>query len=178
MPTFDRIVNLLETIWSRVGAAIMFAIMLIMVGDVCFRYLLNSPLDWSYELISLYLMPAVFFLALSDTMKHDTHVRVDILFNYVSSRARAIMEVVGHAISILLFTLMFYCSVLRTWTDFVTKGVIDGAVVWPTWITSALVPLGTGLLVLRIVILFLSGCGTLRNSAFEQSRDAGSGGPA
>ena len=151
LEAFDKVVGAVEGLWTRATAFLMFAIMVIVVVDVCLRYFLNSPLDGSYELITLYLMAALFFLSLSQTLHYDHHVRVDILFRLVSARVRSFMEFIGYCLSIILFALIFIQGLKRTWSDWTTNGIIDGAYLWPTWITSALVPIGVGLLMFRLV---------------------------
>ena len=65
MDQFDRILRVMERVCSGLAAAMLLAIMLIATLDVAMRYFLNSPLGWSYDLISLYLMAGMFFLAMS-----------------------------------------------------------------------------------------------------------------
>ena len=68
MDQFDRILRVMERVCSGLAAAMLLAIMLIATLDVAMRYFLNSPLGWSYDLISLYLMAGMFFLAMSSTL--------------------------------------------------------------------------------------------------------------
>ena len=46
----------IEKIASTIAAVFMFAIMIIVFGDVIMRYAFNRPFSWAYDLISLYLM--------------------------------------------------------------------------------------------------------------------------
>ena len=157
---FDKAVHALEMLGATAAALIMFLIMMIVIVDVGLRYLLNSPLDGAYELITLYLVAALFFLSLSHTLERDHHVRVDILFNLVSPRSRAAMEFVGYGLSLALFALIFDRGVRRTWEDWTSNGIIDGAYAWPTWVASAVVPIGVGMLLLRLLACFVeSGLG-------------------
>jgi TRAP-type C4-dicarboxylate transport system permease small subunit len=61
------------------------------------------------------------------------------------------MEFIGYGLSIVLFALIFSQGLKRTWSDWVSDGVIDGAYPWPTWVSSALVPIGVGLLMFRLM---------------------------
>lgn len=159
---FDGAVRALEMLGAMAAALIMFLIMMIVIVDVCLRYLFNSPLDGAYELITLYLVAALFFLSLSHTLQRDHHVRVDVLFKLVSPRSRAAMEFVGYGLSLALFALVFDRGVRRTWEDWTSSGIIDGAYAWPTWIASAVVPIGVGMLLLRLLACFIeSGLGAI-----------------
>ena len=151
----EKVIAKLETAWSTAAALVLFSIMLIAVTDVMLRYAFNAPLDWSFELISFYLMAALFFLSLSQTLAFDQHVRVDIVYRYVSPRVRSALEAVGYVAALAVFAVIFHRGLLRTMREWAAHGVIDGAIAWPTWVSSALVPAGVGLLLLRLGILLL-----------------------
>lgn len=153
---FDRIVRIFEMVGATAAALIMFLIMMIILVDVGLRYLFNSPLDGAYELITIYLVAALFFLSLSHTMQRDDHVRVDILYKLASARSRAIMELIGYGLSIILFALIFDRGVRRAWEDWTSHGIIDGAYAWPTWVASVVVPIGVGVLLLRLLACFIA----------------------
>lgn len=57
----SRALGVLEVGLVTVSAVAMAAIMLVVSLDATLRYVMSSPLSWSYELIGLYLMVAVFF---------------------------------------------------------------------------------------------------------------------
>ena len=62
--------------------------MLIVVVDVAMRYALSMPLGWSYDVIGLYLMVAVFFLMLPDTLHNHGHVAIDLFQGTLPRRLR------------------------------------------------------------------------------------------
>src|SRR3546814_5827562 len=55
--------------------------MLVIVVDVVMRYFFSAPLSWSYDLIGMYLVTLVFFLALADTFRRGGHIKVDLFEN-------------------------------------------------------------------------------------------------
>lgn len=147
-----RWVTRLEHAASTGAAAAMFAIMLIVFADVGLRYLFNSPLAWSYDLISLYLMGAAFFFALSETLRRNHHVAVDILYLRLSLRARRIWKLLGWLLSLLLFAVIFVLAVQTSWSRWTGDNVVAGAIPWPTWIPAAIAALGFGLLLARLAL--------------------------
>lgn len=150
--TAHRIVSVLET-WCGWGAsACLFAIMIIVFADVAMRYLLNSPLAWSYDLISLYLMVGVFFLALSVTQRDQHHVRVDILAARCPPRARHAMELIGNALTAVVMFAILVRGSAKAWSNWHSDAVVAGAIPWPTWLTAVFVPIGVGLLLLRLLL--------------------------
>ncbi|MDP1538119.1 MAG: TRAP transporter small permease [Burkholderiales bacterium] len=124
--------------------------MIIVFLDVGMRYFLNAPLGWSYDLISLYLMVALFFLALSVTQRDRHHVRVDILLGRVSPRARHAMELTGNLLTALVMFAILYQGSTKVWDSWQTQAVMAGPIPWPTWLTAIFVPIGTALLLLRL----------------------------
>lgn len=151
-----RLVSALETACGWGASACLFAIMIIVFADVALRYLLNSPLAWSYDLISLYLMVAVFFLALSVTQRDHHHVRVDILLARCPPRVRHAMELVGNALTaVVMFTIVVQGGA-KAWGNWSSQAVVAGAIPWPTWLNAMLVPIGAGLLLVRLLVSMAS----------------------
>jgi TRAP-type C4-dicarboxylate transport system permease small subunit len=147
----DRALRALERAWMFVACVCLFAVMIIITADVAARYFFRSPLSWSFDLVSLYLMPAIFFLALSDTLHKNHHVNVDIIFPHISVRTAHVLGLVSSALATIAFAAMGYVAAIHTWEEFRAGNVASGAIQWPSWVGSALVLLGTGLLLLRLV---------------------------
>lgn len=146
----------LEVAWMFGAGLGMFAIMSIVVCDVAARYLFRSPLAWSFDLISLYLTPAIFFLALSDTLQKNHHINVDLLVNRFSPRTQHVLGLVGSALAMAVFAAIAYEALLRTRETFVEKAVSSSVYEWPTWVSVLFVVLGAGLLFLRLVFRTVS----------------------
>lgn len=146
----DRILRVVEKAGVAIAGILMFMIMLVVVTDVVMRYFFNSPLSWSYELISLYLMVGCFFFALSDTLAANAHVSVDILHLYMPERLRHAAEFVGYFLATPVFAAIFYMSVINTWDAYQGGDVLAGHIPWPTWLAAICVPIGVGVMVLRM----------------------------
>jgi TRAP-type C4-dicarboxylate transport system permease small subunit len=130
----------------------LFALMIVVVADVSLRYLFNSPLAWSYDAISLFLLPGVFFLSVGYTQGSHGHVSVDILHNYVSERTRYVFEALTSAIAAPVFGFIAWIAAQKTWIDWVTGTYLTSGLEVPTWSTSFLLPLGFGLLAVRSLL--------------------------
>ncbi|WP_306155123.1 TRAP transporter small permease [Roseovarius sp. MMSF_3281] len=138
-----------ETLLIGISAAAMAAIMLIVVLDVCLRYLLSSPLTWSYSLIGLYLVGAVFFLALSDTMHHHGHIALDVFVPFLPRLVRHLSQAAGYGISTLFIGVMTWLGYVQSRDAFISDARVAEAVAWPTWIAYALLTVGMGAMCLR-----------------------------
>lgn len=161
MTILNRALAAIERIATWIAAAVMFAIMVIVSADVLMRYVFNSPFGWAYDLISLYLMAAVFFLVLSPAYRQGTHVSVDILQQRLPDRPYRLTEVVTTGASFVVFVLIAHVGWNRAADAYTQADVLAGAIPWPTWPAYALVPFGAGLLAIRLAIDFFGHLGSL-----------------
>lgn len=145
------VIGAFERWLSWLASLAMILIMAIVVCDVALRYVFNAPLQWAYDLISLYLMAGIFFLALSDAYAHNAHVSVDILFTNASPTARRLSEILSTVIGIVLFSLITWVGATRAYEHWAADDRMSGLIAWPTWAAAVLVPIGCGLLVLRLI---------------------------
>lgn len=166
-PASGGVVRRFERAWRAVAAVFLFAIMVIIVVDVASRYLLNAPLPWAFDVVSMYLMTGLFFLMLSDTLAVDEHVRVDILYAKAPARARRWMDLVSSVLALVVFALILYTSVRTTWSSWNAGDVLAGSIPWPAWLSHVFIPVGVALLVAR---LFLD---VVCKSAALATRDGG-----
>lgn len=147
-----RVVDALDVALLSIGCLMLFALMCIVVADVTLRYLFNAPLAWSYEVISSYLMPGLFFLAVSHTLKAHAHVSVDIVHNYVGRTTRYLLELVTSALAAPVFALCTVVSAHTTLEDLRTAAVSTSGLAVPSWTVSILLPIGFGLLTARLTL--------------------------
>lgn len=149
---FSRALATLEVAMMAVSAVAIAAIMIIVTLDASLRYVLSAPLTWSYELIGLYLMVAVFFLALPDTLNHHGHIAVDIFQRSIPLRLRHLLLGIGYALSTWVMVLITWGAAQRLKTAFVQDERIAALVAWPTWVAYLLVAVGSAAMVLRCLV--------------------------
>lgn len=68
---------------AGISAIFIISMMLSICGEVFMRYLLKKPLMWTVE-ISEYLQMYVTFLAAAYVLRHDGHVKLEILTGILS----------------------------------------------------------------------------------------------
>ena len=139
----------LDAALMAIGGLMLMLLMLLVVADVALRYLFNAPLSWSYEMVSSYLMPGLFFLAVSHTLKTHGHVAVDILHNRLGRTTRHLLQAATSALAAPVFGLCAVVAARHTWDEFRIGSVATSGIGAPSWTTSILLPLGFGLLALR-----------------------------
>ncbi len=147
-----RTIRVIDRLCAYVACIMLFALMMVVVADVSLRYIFNAPLSWSYDAISVFLLPGVFFYSISYTHSTHGHVSVDILHNYVSQRTRYVFEALTSAIAAPVFAFIAWIAAKSTWNDWVMGTSLTSGLEVPTWTTSFLLPMGFGLLTVRSLL--------------------------
>lgn len=154
MPSFrgiSRGIAALEEGLAQVAALAMLAIMLVVVADVLGRYVFSTPLFFSYDLISMYLMVILFFFALSDTLHKHGHIAIDIFHDVIPKRLRFSAEAVGYGLSAIVIALIAWRLSERTATAYANDEVTATTVPWPLWLSNLPAALGSWVLAVRCV---------------------------
>ena len=68
-----------------------------LVYDTIARYVFNAPTAWSYD-ISYMLYGAAFMGGASYTLLLDEHVRIEVIYEKVSPKSRAVIDAIGYVI--------------------------------------------------------------------------------
>ncbi len=82
-----------------------FALVLVFVGsfDAIARHFFNAPTIWAYDTITM-AGGVIYMLGASYNLKHDAHTRVDVIYQFLSDRNKALLNVIASLI--LFFPLM------------------------------------------------------------------------
>lgn len=140
-----------------VGCAALFAVLCLVTADVLLRSTLNKTVPFQFEVTEIYLMPALATLPLARVQRLGGHLAIDFLDLKFLGVFRPVVARLNTALPALLFGCVAWMSgryALAAWTRNETNmGVID----WPMYIAYAAVPIGTGLLTLRLVLETIRG---------------------
>ncbi len=147
-----RVVDAIDNVLVTIGCLLLFALMCLVVADVGRRYLFSAPIAWSYEVVNHFLMPGVFFYTVSHTLKAHAHVAVDILHNYVGTRTRYVFELIGTVLALPVFALVTWLAAGRTLEEWRSAAEASSGLAAPTWAISIVLPLGFGMLTLRLAL--------------------------
>ena len=137
--------------WGRGVSWLMFGMVVVVFGDVIFRYAFNRSWVWVQEL-EWHLFGLVYLLAAGYTMLHNEHVRVDIFYAKLPPRRRAWLDFV------LLFVFFFpscFLVIYTTWpfvrnSFLVNEGSPDPGGIPARWVMKSVIIVG-------FVLLFLQG---------------------
>ena len=130
------------------------ALVLMVCTNVLLRYVFNSPQRGTEEL-AWHFFSAIILLGAAYTLKHDKHVRVDLLYMKFSKKTRAWINLLGS----LLFLAPFSIVVIWASLDYVGYSFQDGEVSPEVgglpyrFIIKSIIPVAFGLLTLQAVSL-------------------------
>lgn len=170
----SRLIDVLNERLGRLAMWLVLAAVLVSAGNALFRYGLNMSSNAWLE-IQWYMFAAIFLFGAGYTLKHNGHVRIDILYGRFSPRTRAWIDLAGG----LLFLLPTAAIIAWLgWTGFAESYAIGetspdagGLSRWPI---KLLIPLGFALLALQGIsesikrAAFLAGKGPLVEEAAEE----------
>ena len=85
-----KIKKIFTNIEEIISATLFIAIFLILIAQIVFRQIFNSPLIWSEEL-ALLLYVWVGILGVSIGVKYEQHVLIDFIYNKLNSKTKKIV---------------------------------------------------------------------------------------
>ena len=150
----DRAVASAAAVLAGAGVLCVIAMMFVVSNEVAARYLLNAPSTWSDETAS-YLLIAIVFLGLAQTLRTRSHIRIDIVINLVSPRMRLWLELASYAIG-LVFSVMLLVGCWLRFHNFWVRNTISDAGSIALWIPMMPVLLGAAVLVLAMTTGYIS----------------------
>jgi TRAP-type mannitol/chloroaromatic compound transport system permease small subunit len=143
--------------WSgRVVSWFCLALVLVIVYEVILRYVFNSPTIWVLD-TSRMLLGGIIMLGLAYTHRHHGHIRIDIFYNRLSPRRKAMVDVIFSLVFLLpLLIALLYASWFRMWfAHSVGERFITSYWYCPTVPARTLFLLGWCLFTLQCVVQFI-----------------------
>jgi len=98
-----------------------------------------------------YFMAAAGFLALAHTLKRGEHIRVTLLLQALSPRARHLFEIWALAVAALLSVLVAYYSMRLAWQSHLFNDISTGSDATPLWLPQIGMAVGTTILAIAFV---------------------------
>ena len=155
--TFINIANKIDAFTETIGKGISWLVILlvILVGyDVFMRYVFQSGSIGIQEM-EWHLFSIILLIGAAYTLKHDEHVRLDILYRskFFSDRGRAWIDVFGSLFILLPFCLLI---IISAW-PFVgqayihSEGSPDPGGLPARWLIKSMIPAGFCLLLIQSI---------------------------
>ena len=154
---FNETMSLMEKLLIGVASLALLVLTGLTTADALGRYLFNSPIPGTGEIIEDYFMIALIFLPLSYSFMQEGHVHVTMIERFFPDRVKFLVGKFNLFLSFILFALI----VVAGWRGFAEAWRIDeistSSVGYPMWPCYLMVPVGCGLLCLRIAQVFFGG---------------------
>ena len=152
MKPWLALAHLIDAVNERIGRAVTWLVLaatLISAANALARYGFNLSSNAWLE-IQWYLFAAIFLLAAGYTLKHNGHVRVDVLYGSRSPRTQAWIDLAGGVLFLLplcvLMVWLGFPGFIESWHSGETSPDAGGLIRWPV---RLLIPLGFALLGLQ-----------------------------
>jgi TRAP-type C4-dicarboxylate transport system permease small subunit len=139
-----------ERVLSIVAGLIMLVLTCLTAIDVLLRFLLNKPIPGLYELSELMLIGIV-FLSIAYVQARKEHLRIDVLASKFPSKVQFILNIFGYLAGVFVFLLIAWRSGYIAWQAWALGDYSSGLVQWPIWPAKTVVPVGAGLISLRLI---------------------------
>lgn len=155
-----RLVNVLsvaENVNHWAGYMVLALVLLlpaVMLYEVVLRYIFNSPTIWVFETTN-FLFGAIIVLGGGYLLLHKGHVSVDIIYNRLSVRGRAILDLCTSPLFFLFIGVLMWQGIDMFWTSM--SRWENSPSVWapPLWPVKLLIPVGCGLMLIQLLVNFI-----------------------
>ena len=101
----ERIINRFSDFLGTVSSLLFIALLFNVFYDVITRYVFNDVSIGLQEL-EWHLYAAIFLLGVPYALRHEGHVRVDVIYERLTPRQRAWIDIIGTVVFLLPFTLL------------------------------------------------------------------------
>jgi TRAP-type C4-dicarboxylate transport system permease small subunit len=135
---------------SYISAVAIGVMMTITVADVVARRIFHGHVKGSYEYVSLLFVYLIFF-GLAIAQRQDAHITFGILYDRLSRKARIPVEGVILALSFVLFSALTWYTAKSAWVNYLMGDTMLGSIQVVTWPSRVGVPVGCGMLALRLL---------------------------
>lgn len=148
--TMKQIINILDKKaeeWLLVAGFLIMVIFVIM--QVIFRYVINVSLGWSEEVVR-YGLIWMTWISTSYAIQKNSHIRVEIVKNLFSSKIKKIIETI---VIVLWFSLVLFLAIEGTKLVMTihSTGQVSPSTQIPMWFVYLAVPIGATLMSIRLL---------------------------
>jgi TRAP-type mannitol/chloroaromatic compound transport system permease small subunit len=150
-----RVIDSINTWVSLVARWLIVGVIVVIIYEVTLRKAFDAPTIWAYE-TSMMLGGAIAYLSWGYVQMRRSHIRIDIFYNRMSPRGKALVDIVGA----LVFFFPFFAVFLRTaWLAMLRAWKLGEVLDYASWYPPAapfrtLIVIGTCLVLLQFIAQF------------------------
>ena len=131
--------------------------------EVIRRFVLSYSSIWGEE-IARYAFIYLVWIGASAAVRERAHIRIDVLFHYVSERVQAMLYLFAEVLTLIVAVIALYWSLETVFTSIRFGSVTHGLRISQAWFTAA-VPLGFSMMVFRLLQSMARDWRTLKGEA-------------
>lgn len=135
---------------GQVSALFMVLIVVLINVEIVVRTLSNTSTFIADE-YSGYFLVAVVLLGLAYALKHDAHIRVEVIRTRLGGKSKRIVDVMASLFGIILTLYVAYHAVLMTKDAYVLEMTADSISETPIFIPQIVIPLGLLVFALQLI---------------------------
>jgi TRAP-type mannitol/chloroaromatic compound transport system permease small subunit len=156
MRTISQLISLLNEHVGKAVSGLNVLLVVLICVDVVARYAFKHSSAAFYEL-EWHLFSLVFLIGAGWTLRHDQHVRVDILYAKANPRLQAMLDIIGVALLLMPFSLTLIVTALPyALVAFQTsEGSPDTGGLPYRWIIKSAIVIGAVLILLQGIAMLL-----------------------
>ncbi len=158
MGFIKRLITFIDTMNDRIGRVLCFSliiIMLIQVMDVVLRYVFNDPTIWAMDMNTM-LFTGSSMLAGAYALRHDTHVKLDLLYRNWSRQNRVLIDLFTMSMAIIAFGFVIWKGIDSAWWAWKIGQKANSYWAPPMWPVKMCLPIGGFLLLLQGISKWLT----------------------
>lgn len=118
----DRLVFSLEVLLSAIAGVLILSMMIAIVVTIFARWLSLFPTAWIIE-VSEYMLLFLTFLVAPWVLRHDAHIRFDLVLSMVPRSSKRFLFYLGNVIGILVMLIIFRYGIEIT-SNFVDRNLL------------------------------------------------------
>ena len=123
--------------------------------EVISRSFFDHPFSGTGPLVKS-LLPAIVFLSLAYTLHHDRHIRVTIVLDHMSERAKSYVDICSYFMGFICFMVVMFSSIEPAWTGWLTREYEGIEAKIPVYPIRFIVVLGAGLFSLEFLLKMIA----------------------
>ncbi len=138
--------------WSgRIFSGFILTVIALSLYEVFTRRLLGAPTIWTHEIIA-YCFAAAVLLTIGYTLKHRSHANVDVLYDYLSPRTQAILDLITYTVFLGIFvSFLLYHGTRFAATSWAIMERTPSAFNFYIFPAKTLIPVGMFLLAIQMI---------------------------
>lgn len=145
-----KIIKFIFSHFEEVFSSLLIFIMSVFAfANVVSRYVISLPLNFTEEL-NVYFFVWLAFLGSALASLNGSHMAVSLIYNKFPVLPRKILYIVIQAITIIFFTVLFYCGWLEV-SDEIAIGAMTETLEVPVWWFTGAIPVGSLLIIIRTI---------------------------